>query len=468
MDANLAEITTWLAVDSQRLLQADMLFRIGLQFLLLTASAFFSGSETALFSLSRLDLQQLRRARHPRFATLQTLLDRPRQLIISILCGNEIINVAATANMTGILVALYGAEQGGIMNILVMVPLLLLFGEVTPKTIAVSDPVKISTRIIALPLSIWVKLITPFRWFIRLLADRLTTLLVGEEPAAENILQVDEFRTLVDEVVKGGELTASERSLIYNLLEAGTTEVIEIMIPRTQTAFIDEHTPVLEIVEKVRALRYTRIPVFRESRDNLVGFIHAEDILQHVLDDTDFNSLTLEAILHPPVIVPPTKKVDEMFDFFLDHKVQAAAILNEFGGIDGMVTLKRVLSFVFGQVTPETAPHRVYAQLAENIFEVAGDMKLTDFENLTNFGITDPRMTSIGGVMLRALDSVPQPGDVVNVAGVMLTVLEMHGLRIAKLRASKGGKGAGPTMTGSGIQGQADLNRTRQSAEGDE
>ena len=438
MDGILADLSALLSVDSQRLLQADMIFRFGLQILLMIASAFFSGSETALFSLSRLDLQQLRRERNPRFDTLQTLLERPRQLIISILCGNEIINVAAAANMAGILVVLYGTELGGVLNVLVMVPLLLLFGEVTPKTIAVSSPVKVSTRIIAIPLSVWVKLIAPFRWLIRQVADRLTTWIVGEETTAENILQVDEFRSLVDEVVKGGELTARERSMIYNLLEAGTTEVIEIMIPRTQTAFINIEMPVPEIVEQVRTLRNMRLPVYRVSRDNLVGFIHAEDILQRVLDDTDFNTLKIDDILHPPVIVPPTKKVDEMFDFFLDHKVQAAAILNEFGGIDGMVTLKRILSFVFGKITPETAPQMVYAQLAENVFEVAGDMKLTDFEDLTNFGITDPRMTTIGGVLLRVLDRLPQEGDEITVEGVVLSVLEMKGHRIARLRASKG------------------------------
>ncbi|MDX1697795.1 MAG: hemolysin family protein, partial [Thiohalobacterales bacterium] len=380
----------------------------------------------------------LRRKRHPRFETLQTLLDRPRQLIISILCGNEIINIAATANLTGILVALYGAEQGAIMNILVMVPLLLLFGEVTPKTIAVSDPVKISTRIIAVPLGLWVKFITPFRWLVRLVADRLTTLLVGEETAPENILRVDEFRTLVDKVVRGGELRPIEKSLIYNLLEACSTEVIEIMIPRPQTAFIDEKTPVPKVISQVRTLKYMRVPVYRDTRDNLVGFIHAEDILQRMLDDTDFAALTIEDILHPPVIVPPTRKVDEMFDFFLDHGVQAAAVLNEFGGIDGMVTLKGVLSFIFGKVTPETAPPMLYEQLAENVFDVAGDMKLAEFEGLTNFGITDPRMTTIGGVILRGLDRPPRVGDEVVIDGVILTVLEMQDLRIARLRASKG------------------------------
>jgi len=333
MEEIITESITSLAFDPQRLMQLDMMFRIALQFLLLAASAFFSSSETAMFSLSRLDLQQLRRENHPRYGILQSLLERPRQLIISILCGNEIINVAATANMTGILVVLYGAETGGLINILLMVPMLLLFGEVTPKTIAVTDPVKISTRVIAVPLNIWVKLVTPFRWMIRGVADRLTTLIVGQEIAAENILRVDEFRTLVDEVTRGGELTPGERSLIHHLLDAGTTEVIEIMIPRTKTVFINANTPVPEIIDHVRTFHYTRLPVFRGSRDNLIGFIHAEDILKLVLDDVDFSSLQLEDLLRPLVIVPATKKVDEMFDFFLEHKVQAAAVLNEFGCI---------------------------------------------------------------------------------------------------------------------------------------
>lgn len=438
MDGTWLDLNALYAFNPQRLLELDMLLRLSLQILLLAASAFFSGSETALFSLSRLDLQQLRQERNPRFDTLQVLLERPRQLIISILCGNEIINVAAVANMTGILVMLFGPELGSVLNILLMVPLLLLFGEVTPKTIAVSDPIKISTRFIAVPLSYWVKLITPFRWVIRLISDRITTMLVGEETATENILRVDEFRTLVDEVVKGGELSARERSLIYNLIEAGNIEVIEIMIPRTQTEFIDADTPVLEIVEKVRTLHYTRLPVFRESRDNMVGFIHAEDILQRVLDDTDFNAVKIEEILRPVVIVPPTKKVDEMFDFFQKHQVQAAAILNEFGGIDGLVTLKGLLNFVFGKITPETAP-QAYTKIGENVFEVVGDMKLSAFNDLTNFGISDRRMTTIGGVMLRVLDRLPRVDDEIIVEGVIMTVLEMKGHRIARLRVGKGG-----------------------------
>ena len=135
------------------------------------------------------------------------MLDQPRRLIISILCGNELVNIAAAANMTALLVSLYGVDRAGLVSVLVMVPLLLLFGEVTPKTISVSDPVRVSAGVVATPMSIWVRAITPLVWLIRGIADRVTTLVVGEEKAAENILQLDEFRTLVEEVRGKGSST---------------------------------------------------------------------------------------------------------------------------------------------------------------------------------------------------------------------------------------------------------------------
>jgi len=426
-----------LAFDTARLAEPDMIARLSLQALLLFGSAYFSGSETALFSLSRLDLQKLRRERNRHSEILHELLDQPRRLIISILCGNELVNIAAAANMVGILVSLYGVERAGLINILVMVPLLLLFGEVTPKTIAVSDPVRISTRIVATPMSLWVKLVTPLVWMIRAVSDRITTFVVGREKAAENILNLDEFRTLIEEVAKEGELNATERALIYNLLEAGDTEIVEIMTPRTKTDFLNGEMDVPEMVERFRAYQHPRVPVYRHTRDNLVGFLHAEDILRLVLDAVDLETLDAEDIMHPPVVVPPTKKVDEMFDFFQANSARAAAVLNEFGGVDGFITMKDVLTFIFGQISGDIIGQELYQERDENIYEVRGDMKLTDFENLTNFGISDPRMTTIGGVAFRYLDCLPHVGDQVTVEGIQITVMEMDMHRIARVRVAR-------------------------------
>lgn len=424
-----------LAFDPARLLETDMIIRIVLQCLLLVASAFFSSSETALFSLSRLELRELQRQRNPQADTLHALLDQPRRLIISILCGNEIINVAAAANMTGILVHLYSEEQVVLLNVLIMVPLLLLFGEVTPKTIAVTNPVAISTRIIARPMSWWVKLVAPFRWVVRLLSERITTLLVGPEKTPENILHLDEFRTMVEEVVEHGELNATERILIDNLLEAGTTEVVEIMIPRTRVAFISSALSVPEIVEQVRRMRHRRIPVYQEHRDTLVGMIHAEDVMHLALEGADFSSMQTEQLLHPVTMVSPTKKVDELFEFFLQHKSHAAIVLNEFGGVDGLVTLKGLVNFIFGHASGEEPLRELFSEPEDGVFEVDGGMKLGDFNAITNFGIEDPRMTTISGVVLRHLDRPPLTGDEVVVEGVRLQVVSTEGHRIVTLRA---------------------------------
>ncbi|MDD9855498.1 MAG: hemolysin family protein [Gammaproteobacteria bacterium] len=428
-----------LAFDPALLAEPGMALRLALQVLLLMGSAFFSSAETALFSLSRLDLQQLRREKNPRAESIHELLDQPRKLIISILSGNELVNIAAAANMTSILVELYGSANAGWLNLLVMVPLLLLLGEVTPKTIAVHNPVRYSTRIAAAPMRFWVRLMAPLRWAIRGVAERITTWLVGEPRAADNILQVDEVLTLVEQVAEEGVLDATERALIYKLLEASDTEIVEMMTPRTRMAFLNMDMSVPEMVEKFIACRHSRMPVFKTHRDNLVGFVHAEDVLRLVLDGRDLEALSPHDIMHPPVVVPLTKKVDEMFDFFQGNEVRAAACLNEFGGVEGFITMGGVINFIFGDVSGGTrATADYYAEKDNNIYEVPGDMKLNDFDNLANFGMDDPRMTTIGGVAFRHLDRLPREGDKVRVDDIMIQVLEMDAHRIARVRVAQG------------------------------
>jgi putative hemolysin len=427
-----------LAVDATRALQPDMLVRYGIQVLLLCASGFFSGSETALFSLSHADLRQLRRERHRHAQTLHGLLDEPRKLIVSILCGNEIVNIAAVANMTGILIALFGTARAGWISVLVMLPLLLLVGEVTPKTIAVSDPRRVASDIVAGPMQQWVRLVAPLRWLVRWVSDRVTTRLVGPHRAPDNILQVDEFQSFVEDVAEQGTLSATAHALINNLLAAGATEIVTIMTPRSRTVFLDADQPVSELVQRFKQLRHPRVPVYRRDRDNLVGFLHVEDVLRLHLDGVDPVTLQVEDLVHPPVVVPLTKKVDEMFDFFRVNRAHAAAVLNEFGGVAGFITLDDVLRMIFGDLVGGAAVEARFEQIAPEVFEVPGDMKLSDLERLTTLGLDDPRMTTIGGVAFRHLDRLPRVGDRVVAEEVTIEVLEMEANRISRVRLTKG------------------------------
>ena len=300
----------------------EIFIRIVVQVLLLTLSAVFSGSETALFSLSRIDLQKLRQKRHKHSEQIHAMLDEPRRLIISILCGNELVNIASAVNMAALLLLFFDQQHIQWINILIMVPLLLLIGEVTPKTIAVSFPVKFTTRLSARILPRWITLITPLRAAVRFVADRITTQIVGDEVNHENILHTDQLRTLLEEGVETGIIDATERVLIDNVLEAAETDIVRVMTPGPRIRFLDASVPVEEMIELFREYCHPRIPVYQGHWDNVIGFIHSEDILRVVRGGQDLSTVTLDMILKPAHFVPPTKKVDEMFDYFQTHNTR--------------------------------------------------------------------------------------------------------------------------------------------------
>lgn len=414
----------------------ELVVRCLIQIALLTSSAVFSGSETALFSLSRIDLQKLRNGRNPHSESIHALLDEPRRLIISILCGNELVNIASAANMTAILLMLSGADAGW-LNILVMVPLLLLFGEVTPKTVAVNFPVKFSTRISARILPKWIVLITPLREAVRLIADRITTLLVGEMVDRENILHPDELRTLLEEGEEKGIIDATERVLIDNIMEAAETDISHIMTPGPRIKFLDAKLPIPDMFEQFRAFQHPRIPVYSGHWDNVIGFLHSEDLLRLVRAEKDLAQVELGAILKPAHFVPPTKKVDEMFDYFQEHNTRVAIVLGEYGEVLGIVTMKDVLTFIFGEITGRMSGQEFYEEADENSYIVPGDMRLTDFYNLANFDIEDPVMTTIGGVAFRLFDRLPKVGESVISEGYEFIVKEVKGLRISQIQVRK-------------------------------
>jgi CBS domain containing-hemolysin-like protein len=259
-------------------------------------------------------------------------------------------------------------------------------------------------------------------------------MIVGEAISRENILHADELRTLLEAGEESGVIEATERVLIDNVLEASETDIARIMTPGPRIQFLDADLPVPELIEAFRTYQHPRIPVYQGHWDNVIGFIHSEDILRLVRGGGELEQVTLEMILKPAHFVPPTKKVDEMFDYFQAHNTRIAIVLGEYGEVLGVVTMKDVLTFIFGEITGKMAGLEYYQEEDENSYIVPGDMRLTDFYNLTNFDIEDPVMATIGGVVFRLFDRLPKEGDNLRNEGYEFIVKEVKGLRISKVQ----------------------------------
>jgi CBS domain containing-hemolysin-like protein len=192
-----------------------------------------------------------------------------------------------------------------------------------------------------------------------------------------------------------------------------------------------------ELIEQFRSFRHPRVPVYQGHWDNVIGFLHSEDILRLVRGGGDLSSVTLEMLLKPAHFVPPTKKVDEMFDYFQSHNTRVAIILGEYGEVFGIVTMKDVLKFIFGEISGKMEGQEYYKEDDENSYVVPGEMRLADFYNLTNFDIEDPVMATIGGVAFRLFDRLPEPGDEITHDGYRFVVKQRSGLRISQLQVQR-------------------------------
>lgn len=439
MDPSAAYIPTWLDLE--------LIVRGGIQVLLLSMSAFFSGSETALFSLTSFDLQKLRNSQHPRSRSIHELLEEPRRLIISLLCGNELVNIASSANMAAILMRYFTEDETTWINIVVMVPVLLLVGEVTPKTIAVTYPMMIATRFSAVLLPKWIAFIGPLRNAVRFVADRITTAIVGEPVKRDNILHADEFRTLVEEGEASGMIDPTERILIDNMLEASEAQVVDIMTSISSMVSLDVEQPLPTLVEAFQSIHHARVPLFEDSPANIVGFLHSEDVIKLVRGGADLASMSVRDVMRQPHFVPSTKKVDEMVEFFQENRTRLALVIGEYANVLGIVSIRDVAAMMLSRLAPPREPGVMEIE-QKKLYSIPGDMSLVDFNQLVGADLDDPSMNTVGGVVMRLLNRLPRAGDLVAFDGFTFAVECMQGIRIQELRVTRLGLGSGPEAEG--------------------
>jgi len=332
-------------------LEIDAPLRLYLIFFLFWSLVFFTSSEAALFSLGRLGLQKLKEESHPRHTLIERLLSRPRQLMISILIGNETVNVAISSLTSALFIGLWG-DTAKWLAIPVVVFLVLPFGEVIPKTMAIRHPEKVAP-LVAYLVERFVVLFGPLHWVVRKFLD-MTWKLARVSPETSSIpLTEEDFKNLVETSHREGALEEAEKHFIHRVFEFGDQTVRNIMTPRASVFALPLSTNLGDAIEALREHRFSRVPVYRKNPEEIVGVLYAKDLLRTRGRRKGPEGEGLRAFIRKPHFVPLSKKLDDLFKDFQQQRIHLAVVVDEYGSMAGIVTLEDLLEELFGEIYDE-------------------------------------------------------------------------------------------------------------------
>ncbi len=408
-------------------------FEIILFAFLMALSAFFSSSETALFSLSSVQLEQMRRKGHPRVDLVERLLTRPRRLIMTILIGNELANVAASVISATIIIRLMGTGSEW-LNLLVMVPILLLVGEVTPKTLAIRNNIAFAA-FECRPIEFFALIVKPLRWLIRAIADGFITLIIGKDRSRGNIITEDMVRVLAHDAVGEGALDRTEAQFIDHIFDFGNKTLEDVMTPRSDISFLPLMSSIYEKVEELRRTRHTKVPIYREHRDNIVGILYARDLLGADLEKLSADPQEFIKLLREPYFVPESKPAAELFNTFRERRMSCALTVDEYGGVTGLVTMEDLLECIFGDIhSPSDISSHVYIkELGKGLYSIDGAMPIADLNERIGSNLDEESAETVGGLLLNEYGELPSEGTVIVIHDLQFKVIEVEENRIKEL-----------------------------------
>ena len=399
---------------------------------LIVASGLLSGAEAAYFSLGRARLRRIA-AQRPEGA-LAPVVSRPHDLLVTLLVGITLINIGASALATHTAHALFGPRWGLLVELIAMVVLLTTFGEVLPMTLAVKYPERF-LAVVERPVR-WLEwLLAPIRGVLAGLTT-LTVRLLGRGAETQAALSEEELRTLVDVGASEGVVEREEREMIHKVFELEDTLARSVMVPRTDMFCLDVETPREEILPALRENLHSRVPVFEESIDVIVGILYTKDLLPYVATGlpADFD---LRARLHPPYFVPESKRADALLQEFQAKKLHMAIVVDEYGGTAGLVALEDLLEELVGEIADEyDEPERLIQKIDARTYRVAGKLSVDDLNAATGLTISNEAYDTVGGWVLDLFGRVPRRGERVETPELSVTVEKIERTRVVEVLLS--------------------------------
>jgi Mg2+/Co2+ transporter CorB len=403
----------------------------------LLVSAFYSGSETALTASSRAAMLRLEKHGNIDATIVGRLLARRERFLGAVLLANNATNIAASTLATGLLLTFFG-QAGVIYATIVMTALIFVLCEVLPKTAAFNAPDRWAL-VVAQPIARTVSLMLPIlkavEWVVRMILRGLG-MQVGK---IQSILSPrEELRGAVDLLHRAGVVEKLDRDMMGGVLDLRELTVSDVMVHRTKMVMLDADEPAGEIVDTVLGAAVSRLPVWRGSQDNILGVLHVKDLFRalHAVAG-DATKIDVEVLARPPWFVPDTTPLPEQFKAFRDRKTPFALVVDEYGELEGLVTIKDIIAEIVGDISDE---HEIAVagvrMLPDGSANVDGAVPIRDLNRAMDWNIPDDEATTIAGVVIHEARSIPEPGQSFTFHGYRFQVLRRNRNRITALRVT--------------------------------
>ncbi len=427
-------------------MESELTLRLMAIFVLIGASAFFSGSEAAFFSLGKFPLLEMEGGETSRARVLKKLLEFPRKLIITIIIGNETVNILISIMVASVYAAVFldrdtyghllpsGDRAGWVSLISIFTTAFILFvlGETLPKTAGIRFA-RGFTAMATFPLYFFFRLFFPIRYVLRTISDRLMAMFGIDPDEDMNRITNEEVISLLKLGKEEGVLDLTEEILLQNIFDFGDIQVYDVMTPSQEIFRLPVGTPVSEIVYMVQDKGFSRIPVYQDSPDNIIGVLNAKDLIN--MEGQPEAKIT--SFLHAPYFIPRQKRISELLRDFQTRRTHLALVVNEFGAIIGLVTMEDVLEEIFGEASSEKPEEAELVEVGEGSWEVLGRMELNTFREKFDHRLSAPGVRTLGGYLLYMFGRMPSIGESITSDGFRFTVKEVRRMRIHRVLLEK-------------------------------
>jgi Mg2+/Co2+ transporter CorB len=404
-------------------------------FVLLFMSAFFSGSETALTAVSKARMLQQEKSGDTRAGIVGHLIQDRERLIGALLLGNNLVNILAASLATSLFLTLFG-QAGVAYATLVMTAVVLVFAEVLPKTLAIGDPDRFS-RVVAPFVRATVRLFSPFVIAVQvLIAAILKSLGVASTQGRGAFSAADELRGQVDLLHAEGNVVKDERDRLGGLLDLGELQVSDTMVHRIDMLTLNGSDPPDKIIGDALASPYTRLPIWEEEPENIVGVLHVKDLLRAMqAAGGDATKVDVRSVVSEPWFVPETTMLTTQLNAFLGRKAHLALVVDEYGAVQGLVTLEDIIEEIVGEIADEhdTTIQGIRPQ-PDGSINVDGTVPIRDVNRMMEWALPDEEATTIAGLVINEAGIIPEPGQDFTFHGYRIRVLRRRKNRIVALR----------------------------------